>query len=122
MATVYLGPGKVTGKPAQRSYLSRGNLGPNAVGREIFLRRLGQITPPRQALKVTPTPDRSAHDKYKQWHIRTEGRGGVYSFVACLSYSTIDHAPLSRRSTAPTPNRGTSNNWRAFSTSCMAIQ
>ena len=38
------------------------------------------------------------------------GRGG-YSFVACLSYLTIDHASLSRRSTVPTPNRDTSNIW-----------
>ena len=26
--------------------------------------------------------------------------GGAYSFVACLSHLTIDHASLSRRSTA----------------------
>ena len=35
--------------------------------------------------------------------------GGAYSFVACLSHSTIDHASLSRRSTVPstvpTPNK-----------------
>ena len=31
--------------------------------------------------------------------------GGGYSFVACLSHLTIDHASLSRRSTVPTPNR-----------------
>ena len=36
--------------------------------------------------------------------------GGAYSFVACLSHSTIDHASLSRRSTVPTPNRDT-NIW-----------
>ena len=34
--------------------------------------------------------------------------GGAYSFVACLGHLTIDHASLSRRSTVPTPNRGTS--------------
>ena len=34
--------------------------------------------------------------------------GGVYSFVACLSRLTIDHASLSRRSTVPTPSRDTS--------------
>ena len=28
-----------------------------------------------------------------------------YSFVACLSNLTVDHASLSRRSTVPTPNR-----------------
>ena len=32
-------------------------------------------------------------------------RGWGYSFVACLSHVTIDHASLSRRSTVPTPNR-----------------
>ena len=37
------------------------------------------------------------------------GGGGAYSFVACLSHLTIGHASLSRRSTAPTPNRDTSN-------------
>ena len=41
-----------------------------------------------------------------------EGRGGAYSFVACHSdFFPIDHEPLSRRSTAPTPNRDTSNIW-----------
>ena len=39
------------------------------------------------------------------------GGGGAYSFVARLSNSTIDHAPLWRRSTVPTPNRDTSNIW-----------
>ena len=39
------------------------------------------------------------------------GWGGAYSFVACLSHLTIDHASLSRRSTVPTPNRDTSNIW-----------
>ena len=44
-----------------------------------------------------------------------EGGGGegVYSFVACLSHSAIDHASLPRRSTVPisTNNRNTSNIW-----------
>ena len=31
--------------------------------------------------------------------------GGAYSFVACLSSLAVDHASLSRRSTAPTPNK-----------------
>ena len=36
----------------------------------------------------------------------------MYSFVACLSHLTIDHASLSRQSTACTiPNRGTSKIW-----------
>ena len=40
------------------------------------------------------------------------GRGGAgYSFVACPSHLTIDHASLSRRSTLPSPNRDTSNIW-----------
>ena len=30
--------------------------------------------------------------------------GGAYSFVACLRNSSVDHASLSRRSTASTPN------------------
>ena len=37
--------------------------------------------------------------------------GGAYSFAACLSNLTIDHASLSSRSTVPTPNRDTSNIW-----------
>ena len=37
--------------------------------------------------------------------------GGAYSFVACLGHVTNDHTSLSRRSTVPTPNRNTSNNW-----------
>ena len=41
-----------------------------------------------------------------------ERRGeGAYSFVACLSHLTVDHASLSRRSTVPTPDRDTSNVW-----------
>ena len=39
------------------------------------------------------------------------GGGRAYSFVACLSHLATDHAPLSRRSTGPTPNRDTSNIW-----------
>ena len=40
------------------------------------------------------------------------GGGGMgYSFVACLSHLTVDHASLSRQSTVPTPNRDTSNIW-----------
>ena len=42
--------------------------------------------------------------------LRAAGRGeGGYSFVACLSHLTIDHASFSRRSTVPTPNIDTSN-------------
>ena len=37
--------------------------------------------------------------------------GGAYSSVACLSHQTCDHRPVSRRSTAPTPNRGTTGVW-----------
>ena len=36
---------------------------------------------------------------------RTTIRGGGYSFGACVSHLTIEHAFLSRRSTVPTPNR-----------------
>ena len=43
-------------------------------------------------------------------HASGEGGGG-YSFVACLSYLTIDHASLSRWSTVPTPSRHTSIIW-----------
>ena len=39
------------------------------------------------------------------------GGGGAYSFVACLSSLTMDHAFLSARSTVHTPNRDTSNIW-----------
>ena len=41
---------------------------------------------------------------------KDRGEAG-YSFVACLSPSTIDHASLSRRSTVPTPNEDASNIW-----------
>ena len=34
---------------------------------------------------------------------------GRYSFAACLSLLTIDHASLSRGGTVPTPNTDTSN-------------
>ena len=34
---------------------------------------------------------------------------GPYSFVACISHLTSDHASLSRRSIVPTPDRDTSN-------------
>ena len=37
--------------------------------------------------------------------------GGGYSFVACLSHLTIDHASLSRWSPVLTPKRDTSNIW-----------
>ena len=36
---------------------------------------------------------------------------GAYSFIGCVSHLTIDHASLSRRSTVPTPFRGTSIFW-----------
>ena len=39
------------------------------------------------------------------------GGGGGHSFVACRSHLTIDHASISRRSTALTPNRDASNIW-----------
>ena len=39
------------------------------------------------------------------------GEGGAYSFAACLSHLTIDHASLLRRSTVATPKRDTSNVW-----------
>lgn len=40
-----------------------------------------------------------------------EGRGWGYSFAACHSHLTIDHAPLFRRSTNSTPNRNTPSTW-----------
>ena len=39
------------------------------------------------------------------------GVWGAYSFAACLSRLTIDHASVSRRSTGLIPNRDTSNVW-----------
>ena len=39
----------------------------------------------------------------------SDGGGGGCSFAACLGNLTIDHAPLSRRRTVLTSNRGTSN-------------
>ena len=39
------------------------------------------------------------------------GGGKAYSFAACPSHLTLDHASLSRRSTVPTPNRDTFNIW-----------
>ena len=41
--------------------------------------------------------------------IEVRGGGGLNSYL--LSYLTIDHAPLSRLSTVPTPSRDTSNIW-----------
>ena len=35
----------------------------------------------------------------------------MYSFVACFSHFTIDHASLSIGTTVPTPNKETSNVW-----------
>ena len=40
-----------------------------------------------------------------KWKACAVPGGGGYSFVACLSHLTIDHASLSRRSTVPTPIR-----------------
>ena len=42
------------------------------------------------------------------------GGGGAYSFVACRSQLTIDHAALSRRNTVPTPYGDTSNVGRSL--------
>ena len=40
------------------------------------------------------------------------GEGGrAYSFVACLSFLTVDHSSPSRRGTVPTPTKGTSSSW-----------
>ena len=47
-----------------------------------------------------------------------EGGEGTFSFVACRSLLTIDHASLSRRSTVPT--RDTSNIWGG-AYSCLAM-
>ena len=38
---------------------------------------------------------------------RIKYKGRAYSFVACISHLTIDHASLLRRSTVPTPHRET---------------
>ena len=48
----------------------------------------------------------------------TCGEGGRTHSLLCLSRLTIDHAPLSRRGTAPTysPNRDTSNGWAPTTT------
>ena len=54
---------------------------------------------------------RNAGRRWWGWLGRVGGGGGGYSFFACLSHLTIDHASLSRRSTVPTPNRDTSNVW-----------
>ena len=43
--------------------------------------------------------------------LREACQEGAYSFVACLSHLTIDHAFLSRRITVPTPSRDASNIW-----------
>ena len=40
-----------------------------------------------------------------------EGGRGAYSFVACLSHLTNEHASLSRRGIVPSPNRDTFNIW-----------
>ena len=48
--------------------------------------------------------------------LHTRAGGGGYSFVAWLSHLIVDHASLSRRTTALTPNRDTTSNIRAFIT------
>ena len=57
--------------------------------------------------------DTSARAKVRQVFFVFFGGGKeAYSFVACLSHLTIDHASLSRRNTVPSPptiNRDTSN-------------
>ena len=45
----------------------------------------------------------------REWGWGWRWGGGGFSFVACLSHLTIDHASLSRRSTVLTPNKDTSN-------------
>ena len=35
------------------------------------------------------------------------GSDGAYAFIVCLNHFTVNRAPLLRRSTVPTPNRGT---------------
>ena len=45
------------------------------------------------------------------------GVGGAYSFVACLSHLTIDHAALSRRSTG-----GISNIFRSHKSIGLAVR
>ena len=42
-------------------------------------------------------------------YFHRHGGRGAYSFFACLSHLTIDHASLSRRGTVPTPSSDTSN-------------
>ena len=64
----------------------------------------------RDDVHVVDGPRRDAHTQVR----RAAGGGwggGAYSFVACLSHLTIDHASLSRRSTVLAPNRDTSNIW-----------
>ena len=52
----------------------------------------------------------SPHIPLKRRHVGRGGEGGAYSFVARLNQLAVDHASLSRRSTAPIPTRET-NIW-----------
>ena len=55
--------------------------------------------------------DTSEREGIKGW-VGGYGRGGGgVLIIGWLSHLTIDYASLSRRSTVPTPNRDTSNNW-----------
>ena len=56
----------------------------------------------RRWKKSTPSTKRCEHTS--RVHVGRAGAGG-YSFVACLSHLTMDHASRSGRSTVPTPNR-----------------
>ena len=73
-----------------------------------YLLRDGEIRTPS---KLAREHTYAFHVERVSWTGGARGRegGGVYSFVARLSHLTIDHASLSRQSTASTiPNRDTS--------------
>ena len=86
---------------AQRMYRLRGD----AAFVEDGLEELeGEIT----AVRVRLFAERLVRDDqgYARW-----GTGGAYSFAACLSHLTVDHASLSGRSTVPTPSGDISSIW-----------
>ena len=80
----------------------RGGTG-SRLGRCVVLSLFG-------AIETTPDGHQSFTNFGQPGRDGGGGEGG-YSFVACLSHLTIDHASLMRRGTVLTPDRDTSNIW-----------
>ena len=68
------------------------------MGKTVENKRSWAYVPARAAINLLIDCQSCVYVKYALF-------GVTYSFVACLSHLTIDHASLSRRSTVPTPDR-----------------